>query len=108
MQHAIPCAAPVAGLKQHGMNGPPEAKLVPARTPPITVKIVVSPRSRVPHLLTVTSSSLCLSTDGTSAADACPDGAEMFRVSANAAASERSPGRRDQARTLSVSPCERR
>jgi len=50
MQHAMLCAAPDVGLKQHGMNGPPAAKLEPARTAPSAISTVVRPRSRRPNL----------------------------------------------------------
>jgi hypothetical protein len=50
MQHAMLFAAPVAGLKQQGMNGPPAAKLVPAKIAPSAVRTVVRPMSRIPNL----------------------------------------------------------
>jgi hypothetical protein len=49
MQHAMWFAVPDAGLKQHGMNGPPDAKLVPAKTAPIAIRTVMTPRSRIPY-----------------------------------------------------------
>lgn len=43
MQQAMLLAAPVAGLKQHGMNGPVAAKAVQASVALSAVKVVGKP-----------------------------------------------------------------
>lgn len=51
-------AIPVDGLKQHGMNGPPPAKLVAANVAPTTVSAVVTPRRRTANLFIARSPSI--------------------------------------------------